>query len=227
MKTKKIMVLSLLIMMIFTVAVGCTSDTSEKDGQEDQDNTSEDNNTNEDNDSAPDPVDSPEYINYAGVVSEATGDAENQITVKGTTEESEFEMITFNLTDETVVIDDKTQEIGDITKIKKEDRIEAIYGKDSPMTKGIPPIVNAKALVIRDAEAEDGLGAKVSVFNSDLISKDNSLQISINEDTSIVDLEGNTLNEEGIIDKEVFVLYGPAETLSIPGQAKAQKIILL
>ena len=93
------------------------------------------------------------------------------------------------------------------------------------MTKSIPPIVNARALVIR--QEESSLGIKVSEFNKDLISKDNTLEIKINKDTSIVDLQGNILSQEEIIDKEVLVLYGPAVTLSIPGQSEARKIILL
>lgn len=93
------------------------------------------------------------------------------------------------------------------------------------MTKSIPPIVNAKVLLIR--EAEQSLAVKVTEFDRDLVSKDKMLEISIDEDTSIVDLEGNNLKKEDIIGREVLVLYGPAETLSIPGQAGAKKIILL
>lgn len=49
----------------------------------------------------------------------------------------------------------------------------------------------------------------------------------IDDETSIVDLDGKELTKEDIVGKEVLVFYGPAETLSILGQSNARKIIVL
>ncbi|OLS02685.1 hypothetical protein [Tissierella creatinophila] len=232
MKTKKIMGLIIVMMMTLLVSVGCTSDSGDKNNQgkqndvdvNEEENKGE-NEDKEDSNSVEDSIGDSKYINYPGTVSEIADSEGDQITVKGDDEESGFENISFNLTDETVVVYDENQEIIETVDIEEGNRIEVIYGKDSPMTKSIPPIVNARALVIR--QAESNLGVKVSNFNDDLISEDNTLQIKINEDSSIVDLQGNKLKKEDIIGKEVLVLYGPEETLSIPGQANAIKIILL
>lgn len=214
----------MIMIMIFLVVGGCTANSNDKSNQGNQDNEN-DVKEDEDSNSLESPIGDSKYINYGGSVSEANDSEEYQITVNGDAEEEEYEKISFNLTDETLIVDDKIQEIKDITSVKEGDKVEVIYGKDSPMTKSIPPIVNARALVIR--QEESSLGIKVSEFNKDLISKDNTLEIKINKDTSIVDLQGNILSQEEIIDKEVLVLYGPAVTLSIPGQSEARKIILL
>ncbi|MGO1470152.1 MAG: hypothetical protein ACTHW2_09045 [Tissierella sp.] len=225
MKVRKIIGLGLVVMLVFASITACTSNPPNKeDGDEE---IVEDENTNEDNnDSASDPeINNSKYTNYVGTISEINME-EDQLIVAGK-EESNFENISFNITSNTVIASDQSEEIIDIEKAKKGDKVEAIYDKESPMTKSLPPITNAKALIIRDSDREEKLAIKLSKFDENLISEDNSLELKINDDTSIVDLDGNLLTKDDIVNKEVLVFFGPAETLSIPGQSNAKTIILL
>lgn len=222
MKLKKILGLILTTAVLFTTIAGCENSSSSS-----EDNKNED--TVEDNDNgstlAPENENS-KYLNYRGKITEINLKEEKQIIVEGK-EEDAYDTIAFNLTNDAVIVSYTSKNIIDINEFEKGDKIEVIYNKKSPMTKSLPPITKGKILILRDSDNEPELGVKLSTFNEDLISEDNSLQLIINDDTSIVSLDGKDLTKEDIVTKEVLVFYGPAMTLSIPGQSNAKKIILL
>lgn len=230
MKLKKIIGLGLATSSLLVSVAGCTNDTSDTKNKEvedvEQPQTDKKDTKNTDPDSVP-VVEDSKYINYRGTVSEVNVGKERQVIVDGEGEGTEFKNISFNISDDTVVVSDKTEDIIDIEKIKKGDNVEVTYDKDAPMTKSLPPITNAKSIALREAEGENKLGVKVSKFNEDLISEDNQLQLKINDDTSIVDRDGKELTKEDIVGKEIVAFYGPTETLSLPGQSTVKKIILL
>lgn len=240
---KKIIGLALATTFLLTTVVGCTTDKSDVknknadvevieeptpavDGDDKADDTDKDKTETEDKTAVP-VEGSSKYVDYKGTVSEVTNeDNLTQATVDGEGDGIEFKNIKFNITDETVLVSDKTKDLIEADKIKEGDNVEVFYDKDAPMTKSIPPMTNAKAIVLREAE-EEQLGVKVTKFNDELISEDNSLQLKITDDTTIVDQNGKDMTKEDMIGKEVVAFYGPAVTMSLPGQSNAVKIIVL
>lgn len=230
MKIKKIMGLGLATTLLLASVVGCTDTTTEDKNEEvevvEPPKSDEDNTKDKNTEDVP-VVEDSQYVNYKGTVSEINPEKEGQIIVDSEEEGAEFKNISFNILNDTVIVSDKSEDIVDFNEIEEGDNVEVTYDKNAPMTKSLPPITNAKVVVIREAEGENKLGVKVSKFNKDLVSEDNQLQLKIDDDTSIVDREGKELTKEDIVEKEVVAFYGPAETLSLPGQSNVKKIILL
>lgn len=167
------------------------------------------------------------YQAHRGNISEISQeDGTFYVTVDNENKEEGYGTIKFNVSDETQVLDDKTRDFMDTKELKEGSTVEAFYEQDSPMTRSIPPMTNAKAIIMRE-NTENQLGIKIDTFDSDFISSDNSLQLNITKDTKIVDKEGKELTKEDVVDKESIVFYGPAMTMSIPGQSNAVKIIVL
>lgn len=168
------------------------------------------------------------YKNYKGKVIEVTKGTEGStVTVKSEDKDSNFETIKFNLSKEAFVLTDNTLGEIEIEKIVEGMTVEVFYDKDAPMTKSLPPITNAKVLVVRESEEQKYLGVKVDRFNEELISIDNFLKLNITEDTVIVDKDGKKLSKEDLYNKDLIVFYGPAMTMSIPAQSNAVKIIVV
>ena len=169
------------------------------------------------------------YINFNGKIKEVNKEDGNiSIIVEKIAEEDVFENIRFNITKETVLLSNKTNDFIKADKLVEGAVIEVSYGSDNPMTMSLPPMTNADVVVLKEAkEDEQQFGVKVDKFGKDQISVDNFLKYNITEDTVIVDQEGKKLKEEDLHDENLVVFYGPATTKSIPAQSNAVKIIKL
>lgn len=219
-KNKKIMGLGLVTILLLGTLVACTTDKSDLDNAADTDievieepkEVSIEGKSN--------------YVDYKGKVIEVLDEnGETQVTVEGDT--VEFKNIKFNITDDTVFVSDKSKDIIEKDLLKEGDTVEVFYDSDAPMTRSLPPMTNAKAIVVREAGGEDKLGVQVTKFNEDLISEDKTLQLNETADTVILDMTGKELTKEDMVNKEVVVFYGPIETASLPGQSNAVKVIVL
>lgn len=174
------------------------------------------------------------YITHSGKINEVLEDGKNfSITVNekemlNETSEPQRGAINFNISEEVVVMSNKTQEFIDMDKLVEGSVVEVIYRKDEPMTRSLPPMTNPEVVILKDAtEEEEKITSKIDIFDEDLLSSDNSLKINITEDTLIVDKDENELDEKDIYNKELLVSYGPAVTMSIPAQSNAVKIVVL
>lgn len=136
--------------------------------------------------------------------------------------------IKFNINEETLVLSDNSQDNVEVKQLKEGDVVEVFYSKDSPMTKSLPPMINADVIILREATEEKALlGVKVEKFDENLVSIDNFLKLNITEDTIIVDRNGDKLTQQDIKNERLVVFYGPATTMSIPAQSNAVKIIAI
>lgn len=168
------------------------------------------------------------YINYSGKIKSIDkADGILAITVESSVEGHSFKEIVFNISDDTIILSDKTKDYIKSDSLKEGETVELFYGKDAPMTKSLPPMTNAKVLVVRESEEKLPLGVKVDTFNEDLISIDNFLKLNITEDTVIVDKDGKNLSKEDLQNRDLIAFYGPAMTMSIPAQSNAVKVIAI
>lgn len=219
MNLKKKLCLGLAATLLTTVVSACAMDSPKEPNET----------GSEDNGSPSSPaLEESRYIDYKGTISAVTKEDPVQITVDAEDSNSEFEQIAFNLRQETPILSDVSQDFIEISKIKEGDSVEVFYAKTSPMTKSIPPITKPEAIILRESEDnENKLAVTLNTFDENLISEDNAIELKINEDTLIVDSDGNELAVDDIIGREVIAFYGPAMTLSIPAQSEAKKIILI
>ncbi len=168
------------------------------------------------------------YIQYMGKITEVFKSEGNlSVTVDAKDKGNMNDRIRFNISKDTLVLSDKTQDSIDTEKLKQGINVDAFYAANGPMASSMPPMTNARAIVIREADQADRREIKIDTFDKDLVSSDNFLKLNITDETVIVDKDGKKVTQEDIVDKELMVFYGPMMTKSIPAQSNAAKIILL
>lgn len=136
--------------------------------------------------------------------------------------------VKLNITEQTVLLGNDTADYINDSELVEGAIVDGFFSKDAPMTRSLPPMVNADVVVLRRINQDGNLPVvKVDTFDEELISIDNFLKVNITKDTKIVDRKGNLLNEKDIYNRDLIVFYGPAITMSIPALSNATKIIRL
>ncbi len=118
------------------------------------------------------------------------------------------------------VIISKDTYIFEDAKIAIGDTITAYYDATKPMIMIYPPQYSAEVVVIE----KESRNVKFDVFDEDLISSDNFLKLSIDEDTKII-LQDGTDYEGQIENLKLLVVYG-VSTKSIPAQTIPDTVIV-
>ena len=106
-------------------------------------------------------------------------------------------------------------------EIKVGSTVTGYYNANAPMIMIYPPQYNPEVVVV---EGED-YQVKVDVFNKDLVSSDNMLQLNISEDTKIVTQDGQPFKGE-LGDNKLVVIY-TFSTKSIPAQTTPIQVTVL
>ncbi|AFS79661.1 copper amine oxidase domain-containing protein [Gottschalkia acidurici 9a] len=166
-----------------------------------------------------------DYITYEGTITEVNKSEKSTSILVENKDNEGFKSIRFNISEDVYLLSNKTKDFINKDELKEGMKINVFYGKNTPMTKSLPPIANPSVVVVNESEEPDGV--KVDRFNDQLISTDNFLKANISDKTIIVDKNGNKLEKEDIYNKDLIVFYGPIMTMSIPAQSHANKIILL
>lgn len=145
-----------------------------------------------------------------GLYSITIGDSENGIVV---------------LSQEVSVIDQNDLSFKTMEDIKVGMNISTVIDINAPTTMSLPPqTAGPVAFVIR----QEGKYINTSVFNDELISEDNYLQLNIKDTTVVTSIEDNkkALTADDVKGKEAIVLYG-ATTRSVPAQTTPDMVIVL
>lgn len=220
---KKILCLGLAAVVIGST-VACSGQTNSTDNTD----TTDKNEVKVDQPKGDEPTIQSKYLQYSGNITEVLNSEGNlSVTVDAKDEGSMNDRIRFNISEDTLVLSDKTLDSIDAKELKEDVNVEAFYLAMGPMTHSMPPMTNARAIVIREAEQADRREVKIDTFDKDLISSDNSLRLNITDETVIIDEDGKNITKEDIVAKELIVFYGPMMTKSIPAQSNAAKIIVL
>ncbi len=134
--------------------------------------------------------------------------------------------INFNITDETVIVNETGQKLT-INDLTKGADVEVYYG--DIMTASLPPITNATKVVVKNVYMMTG-NVKSMQDNYMLVEgKDVNDQIKFNitYETKIVNKEGKELSKVDIKEGSKVVAYhGGAMTMSLPPITNATKIIV-
>ncbi|MGO0059514.1 hypothetical protein ACTID9_05815 [Brevibacillus fluminis] len=101
------------------------------------------------------------------------------------------------------------------------DRVTGYYDGNAPVPFIYPPQYQALVMV-KDNSIQN---VKVSYFNSQLVSSDGQLQLTISPYTQIVLTNGQSFSKSPA-NRDLIVIYGPS-TRSIPAQTVPYRIIVL
>ena len=156
----------------------------------------------------------PFYLSYTGVVTKivTSEGADGSMTIQMESDENGPAYAT--VSKDTYIPGDK--------EIAKGDTVTVYYEADRPMIMIYPPQYSA-AIVLVNPDKESFV--KADLFNSDLVSRDEALKLSIGENTEILAQDGSVYTGE-IKDKKLLVFY-TVSTKSIPAQTTPSKIIVL
>ena len=101
------------------------------------------------------------------------------------------------------------------------DRVTGYYNGNAPVPFIYPPQYQALVMV-KNSSFQN---VKVDYFNSQMVSSDGQLQLTISPNTQIVLTNGQPFSRNPV-NRDLIVIYGPA-TRSIPAQTIPYRIIVL
>lgn len=130
----------------------------------------------------------------------------------------------FHLSEDVLLLSDKTMENVEKSYLKADMKVLVFYRADTPMTMSLPPQATPDGIVVRENENLRSL--KISNFNEELTSIDNQLKLNIQDDTLMIDRNGEKVKKEDLKGENLLVFYS-VTTKSIPAQTSPQTVILL
>jgi len=170
--------------------------------------------------------DTSNYAKYSGVITEITNDTD-QLALTVVTEEDEPITTIFTF-DEKVLFFKGTKS----ESVKKESfqigqKVEAYYDKNKPRILIYPARITPELIVI--PSEEEFSFVKVAKFDQNLLSLDHELQLSISEETKMLNEKGEVVTQKDIEGKELVVFYSFTKRgmEGIPDQTTPSKIIAI
>ena len=165
-----------------------------------------------------------EYITFEGKISEINSDGKYFSILVENDLENALNSIVLHISEDVMLLSDKTKDFIDKDALKKGMKISAYYHKDTAMAMSMPPQLGPDAIVVR--ENDNPVAIKVDKFNKELVSIDNMLKLFPSDDTIIIDEQGNKVEKENLAGKDLMVFY-TISTKSIPAQTTPEKIVVV
>lgn len=162
-----------------------------------------------------------EYVVRSGIITEVQDMGEYHRIQVGDFDNG----IIFNVRPEVFAVDQKTGKKTAIKDLAKDMSITAVIPANVPMALSLPPQTSGAVAFIINSE---GASVDVSLYDEELINKENSLKLNLSDDTVIVDTEGTEkiYSAEDVKGKNCVVLY-TVTTRSIPAQTNPEMVIIL
>lgn len=165
-----------------------------------------------------------EYNAFNGVIAEVNFEEDYATVLVENENDEPYDKVIFSISDDVVLVSDKTREFVDKADLVEGMNLTVYSHRDTPILESYPARMGCDVVVIR--ENEEPTNVEIFSFDEELLSTDNVLKIFPDEDTVIVDTEGNSLGVEDIKNRDAVVFYSIA-TLSLPAQATPEKVIVL
>ena len=172
-------------------------------------------------------LEEPDYIAFHGTITDVNLEGKFfRILAENNSKDSldSLNAAIFYVSDDVILLNDKTKDYIDKDDLKEGMKISVYYHKNTMMALSMPPQLTPNVIVTR--EEEEPINIEVYEFNKNLISKDGILKITPSEDTTIVDIKGNKLDKEDVMDRNAIVFY-TMSTKSIPAHTTPEKIIVM
>lgn len=133
--------------------------------------------------------------------------------------------IIFHVEDSVFLFDKASNMQIKLEKLKKNDEIAVIFGKEAPMTASLPAqISQVKAIIVK----EDGEDLMISMIDENLKEVNNEFVITKNDKMNVFHIQepSKALTQDALKGAEAIILYKMA-TFSLPPQVKVDAAIIL
>lgn len=127
------------------------------------------------------------------------------------------------LREDSTIVDGKSGNLVPTTDLKKDQKIELYYRKNTPVLQSYPAQFTPTVIFI---PTEDGYFADVDYYDEEGTGQENRLVILPSDKTAITDMKGRKLGTDGLSGRELIVLYR-ASTKSLPPQTNPDRIYVL
>ncbi|MDR7857446.1 copper amine oxidase N-terminal domain-containing protein [Tissierella sp.] len=165
-----------------------------------------------------------DYIKYEGKITSITKN-EKYISIMVKDDASDpYNGMLFHIDEDVILLNDKAMDFISKDSFKEGQTVTGYYSKDTIMLMSLPAQLSPDLIILN--EAEEPVTVEVSKFNKELISTDGMLKISPTDTTIITDKNGNKVDKEDLVDRDLIVFY-TISTKSIPAQTGPEKIIVM
>lgn len=122
------------------------------------------------------------------------------------------------------VLSSNTGAYGSLEDLAEGDEVMAILDALAPTTLSLPPQTSGVAGLVK----MDGGNVDLSIYDEELVNRENSLKLNVGEKTVITDIRGSRMlfTAEDLKNSELLVLYG-ASTRSIPAQTTPTAVVIM
>ena len=166
----------------------------------------------------------PNYIEFNGKITKVEStDGRFSILAENDLENA-LDKLVAHLSDDVVLLDEETMDFISMEDLEEGMEVSIYYEKNTIMLMSYPPQLGPDVVLVR-SEGKD-LNIKIDKFDKELVSDDNFLKLNINDEVELVDLEGNELEKEDLVNKDLVVFY-TASTRSIPAQTTPEKVVAI
>lgn len=165
-----------------------------------------------------------EYIEFKGKIVKINNvDGRISIEVRNDNKDGLDAMIAY-LDDDVMLLSREKMDFAEVDTLEEGMEVSIIYHKDTIMAMSYPPQMGPDVVVINDEE--DHISIMVSKFDKELLNTEKDMYIRISDEAILIDKDGNKVEKEDLIDKDLVVFYNVVRE-SYPAQASPEKVIVL
>ncbi|SHJ92972.1 stalk domain-containing protein [Tepidibacter formicigenes] len=141
-----------------------------------------------------------------------------------------YDKIKFMINEDTEIVTADGMKLG-VNDLQNSSNI--IVYHDAKMTRSLPPIANAKKVIVKDVYCKEGEVSKIrDIKEGKMIfigeNMNDGIEFTVSDKTEIVDEEGKKLSIDDIKEgTKVKIYHSPIMTMSLPPITNAEKIIII
>ena len=166
----------------------------------------------------------PNYIEFNGKITNLELKEDMVSILAENNLENSLDKLVAHIGGDVLILDEETMDFISKEDLKEGMEVSIYYTKDTIMLMSYPPQLSPDLLIVRSDDVD--LNIKIDKFDEDLISDDNSLKLNISEDVELINLEGEKIEQEDLVNKDLVVFY-TISTRSIPAQTTPKKVIAI
>lgn len=166
-----------------------------------------------------------EFIEFRGKVDEIQNEnGQFSILATNSITEGGLNALKAYIDEDVILLSDKDMDFADKSDIKVGMEVVIFYHKDTIMAMSYPPMLGPDVIVIN--ENEEYQQVMVSKFDKEFLNAEKDMYIHPSNDTLIIDKDGNKVDKDDLVDKDLIVFY-TVVLESYPAQTTPEKIIVM
>ena len=166
-----------------------------------------------------------EFTEFRGKVDEIQNEnGQFSIIVTNSIIEGGLNALKAYINEDVILLSDKDMNYADKGDIKVGMEVVIFFHKDTVMAMSYPPMLGPDVVIIN--ENDEYQQVMVSKFDKDFLNAEKDMYIHPSEDTVIIDSDGNEVDKDEIVNRDLIVFYDIVLE-SYPAQTTPEKIIVM